>query len=128
MDKFIYNAFKNLPETEVPSSLHVSIVRAALFSRTLRYISILTFVTVLTFIVSLFHLHAKILETETLLMIKTVVSTLDFNLDSIIDATKTLLDFLPTQAIVLTLLNFIALVFMVLLFQSFKRLGGKFAV
>lgn len=128
MDKFIYNAFQNLPETAVPQSLHASIVRATLFRRVFKYITVLTIVVAFTFVVSIFHLHTRMLETESLLTIKAVIGTLDFSLDSIFDSLGTLFEFLPVQAIILSFLNFVALVFMILLMSSFMRLKGKFAV
>lgn len=126
MDKFLYQAFQNLSTEEVPNELHASIFRAAAFRRSWKYASFLTGVTALAFIFSLWHVYTRSMEIETFSAIKAIVGTIDLNVDSLADSARTLVDFLPVQAIVITLLNLTALVFMVFLMRSFSRLQAQF--
>lgn len=119
-------AFQNLPTREVPNELHAAIVRAAAFRRFWKYVIVLTIVIGLAFLLSLWHLYTRIVEIEAFTSIRAVADTLDPTFDSILDSFKTIVDFLPTQTIAITLLNFIALIFMTLVLRSFSRLEAQF--
>lgn len=126
MDKFILQAFKNLPEADIPDSLHSAVLRAVIFRRVWNYVSVLTFIISLTFLFSLWHMYTRVLEVDTIPALKAVASTLEFNISSITDSISTLFEFLPIQSIMLSMLNFLALIFMVFLLRSFMRLGNEF--
>lgn len=126
MDKFLFQAFQNLPVAEVSSEMHAAIFRAAAFRRSWRYVSYLTIILGTTFFLSLWHVYTRSVDIESLSAIKAVANTIDLSLDSITDSAKALFDFLPLQAILLSLLNFVAFVFMAFLLRSFSRLQTQF--
>lgn len=126
MDKFLLQAFQNLPTTEVSSELHAAIFRAAVFRRSWRHVSYLTVILGVTFFLSLWHVYSRSVDIESFSALRAVANTLDMSLDSLTDSAKALFDFLPLQAIAISLLNFIAFVFMAFLMRSFFRLQTQF--
>lgn len=126
MDKFLLQAFQNLPMTSVSDELHAAVFRAAIFRRSWRYVSYLTIILGITFFLSIWHVYTRSVDIESLSAIKAVANTIDLSLDSFSDSAKALFDFLPLQAIALSLLNFIAFVFMAFLLRSFSRLQTQF--
>lgn len=126
MDKFLLRAFQSLPETQVPNDLHAAIFRAAAFRRSWKYVSMLTLVIGLAFVFSIWHLYTRTIEIDALSSLKSIWGSLDLTLDSIIDSAQSLIDSLPVQSIIITMLNLIALIFMTFIFRSFSRLQEQF--
>jgi len=85
-------------------------------------------VITLSFLLSFWHLYTRTLEIQTFTSIKAVVDTFDPTFTSILDSIKTIADFLPIQSLTITLLNFIALIFMTLVLRSFSRLEAQFKI
>lgn len=126
MDKFLFQAFQNLPSHEVPDELHTAMYRAAAFRRTWKYVSILTSTLAVAFLFSLWHLYTRTVQVDTFSALRAIADTIDLSMDSIVDSAKMLLDALPTQAVILSLLNFTALIFMAFLLHSFSRVQHEF--
>jgi hypothetical protein len=126
MDKFLFQAFQSLPNTEVSDSLHASIFRAAAFRRSWRYVTVLTVVLGLVSLFSFWHLYTRAVDVEAFSTVRAIATSFDLSMDSIADSAKMLLDALPIQAIVITLLNFAAFVFMIMLSRSFSRIQKQF--
>lgn len=126
MDKFLINAFKMLPSRKVPDELHASIMRAAMFQRSWRYARILTLVLGVMFVLTLWNLYSRSVETESIFTIRTVFDTWDPTFDSIVDSLRTLFENLPVQAIMIMAFNFVALVFMMFVLNSFNRIQEQF--
>jgi hypothetical protein len=121
MDKNLYTAFKKLTDTIVPATLHNATYRAVIFLRYKRYIKIAIILTAGTFLFSLWHVYTKLIEVDAVSIFKSIVSTFELSIDSIFDSFETAFEFLPIQAIILSMLNLIALVCALFVAQTFTQ-------
>lgn len=128
MDKFLLQAFQNLPDAQLPAGLHAAAVRAVAFRRYRKYAVWLMCLVTVTFIFSLWHVYTRLVEADALSVVKAVVGTFELSFDSITDSIETLVRFLPVQSLILLTLNFVTFVFMFFLLRSFSRLQNRFTL
>ena len=126
MDKLLFQAFQNLPGYNVSDELHAKILRAAMFRKYRNYVIYLTIMLLVAFAFSLWHFYTRSVDNELPFTLKIIWDTLDLSVDSLVYSAKTLVDALPVQALVLTILNFVALAFMALVLRSFSRIQEQF--
>lgn len=122
MDDLLYKIFKALPNEPAPNGIHRATMRRVLFLRSYKMMAIVAAVVSASFLFSLWHLYVRLIEIDFLSTAKMIFSSFEFDVDSIIEAFHSVVDFTPVGAATLAFLNFIVLVFVLYLLNTFKRM------
>ena len=121
MDKFLYTIFASLPDQLTPERFHRATVDRILLLRLQKTTFAITIVTGVGFVFSLWHLYARMIELDFITTTQLVFSTLEFDLDSLVDALRTMASFTPVSALTFSFFNFIVFGFSLSIVRMFKQ-------
>ena len=116
MDKLLFKLFQQIEDAEPPASLHALTMRRVLFRRAQRIIVIASIFATCGLAYSLYHLYARAIDLDLFSAVRSITSTIDFDLDSIQDSFSVLTDSLPINSLVVACLN--SLTFGILLYAT----------
>jgi hypothetical protein len=125
MDKYLFHAFEKLTDTEAPRSVHLATIRDVSLKRYRAYGLVITVFFSGSFLYSIWHIYNRLVEIDVLTVLSSIGITFEPSLNSIWYSLQTLVQFLPIETIILSILNLASLLFMISLIRSFDRFQKK---
>jgi len=128
MEKFLYSAFSKIPDTPAPNSLYGETLRAIALRRMSRLMTVAAIILGIMFLVSLWNLYSGFIEADTASALSAIAIGFDWSFDAFLDGASQLSGFIPTGALVLSLLNLAALGFVSYLAISLGRMRKLYSM
>jgi hypothetical protein len=125
MTNNISQKIKNLPEIEFPEGLHSRIMKQLFFLKLRTPFIIFSSLLSINIIISGWYAWNKIIEMDTIAIIKDMLSGFELSYYFISDFAQTILNYFPITSTIIFVVNILVLAYISFLFIKLKRIETK---